>query len=145
MFECVEFLFRRLMGFNPQYPLEQIHQRKQRRVLIVLCIPTFPPYIWFVCHVIFEHLDQAAFANACLTREYDHLTLPSFHLLPALNEQSDFLLPTNQRCQSPGHRHVETPPSATFLEDAVHLDGLSHTSQRLCSQILPREIALNQT
>ena len=69
LFELAELLFRRLLGFNPPYPLEQIHQRKQRRVLRVLCIPTFPPYLGFVGHVLFEHVDQAAFANACLTRE----------------------------------------------------------------------------
>ena len=45
LFEFAEFLFRSLLGFKPPYPLEQIHQRRQRRVLVVLCIPTFPPYI----------------------------------------------------------------------------------------------------
>jgi len=42
-------------------------------------------------------------------------------------------LSTDQRCQSSGHSHIETPPGATFLEDAVHVDGLSYTSEGLFS------------
>ena len=54
-------------------------------------------------------------------------------LFPAFQEQRDFRFATNQRCQSSGLRHIETPSGSTFLEDAVHVDGLSHTSKRLCS------------
>ena len=59
--------------------------------------------------------------------------MPSFHLLPTLYEQADFLLPTDQRCESLGHSHIETPPGSTFLEDAVDVDRLSHPSEGLGS------------
>src|SRR2546425_13077114 len=72
------------------------------------------------------------------------MPLTSFGLFPTLQEQPNFLLPADQRCQSPGCSHIETPPGSTFLEDAVHVEGLSHTSERLCSQVLTLEIALNE-
>ena len=73
-----------------------------------------------------------------------HLPLTSFDLLPTFQEERDFGFSTDQRCQSSGLRHIETPSGSTFLEDAVHVDGLSDTSERLCSQVLALEIALNQ-
>jgi hypothetical protein len=71
------------------------------------------------------------------------VSVPSFDLVPAFQEYADLLFSTDQRCQSSGHSHIETPPASTFLEDAVHVEGLSHTSKRLCSQILTLEIALD--
>jgi hypothetical protein len=61
------------------------------------------------------------------------LPLPLFDLVPAFQKYPDFLLSTNQRCQSSGHRNIETPSGSTFLEDAVHLDGFRHTAEGLCS------------
>src|SRR5262249_41477020 len=49
-----------------------------------------------------------------------------------------------QGCESSGLRNVETPSGSAFLEDAVHVGGLSHTSEGLGSQVLTREIALDQ-
>ena len=67
-----------------------------------------------------------------------------FGLLPTLYEQSDLLFSPNQRGQSSRHSHVEMPPSAAFLQDAVYVEGLSHTSERLCSQVLAGKIPLHQ-
>jgi hypothetical protein len=69
--------------------------------------------------------------------------LTVFDLCPTFKEEDDFRLSTDQRCQSSGCSHIETPPSATFLEDAVHVDGLSHTSKRVFAQFLALEIALD--
>src|SRR5262249_20568478 len=55
-----------------------------------------------------------------------------------------FRFSPDQRCQSSGLSHIETPPRATFLEDAVHVEGLSHTSKRVFAQFLALEIALDQ-
>src|SRR5215831_14211664 len=66
-------------------------------------------------------------------------------LLPAFQQECDFRLSTDQRCESSWLSNIETPPGSTFLEDAVHVDGRSHTSERLCSQVLTREIALDQS
>src|SRR5438093_5276886 len=72
------------------------------------------------------------------------MSVPSFHLCPALQQERDFRLPTDQRGQSSGHRYIETPPGSTFVEDLVHVDGLSHTSEGLCSQVLASKIPLHQ-
>src|SRR5262252_1680029 len=65
-------------------------------------------------------------------------------LLPPLKEKRDFGFSTNQRCESSDHRHIETPPGSAVLEDAVHVDGRSHTSEGLGSQVLTLEITLHQ-
>src|SRR5262245_22309639 len=71
--QCVcefrQFRVRSLMGFKLQYPLEQISQRKQCRVLIVLRASTLPAYMWLVGNMVLQHLDQTTFAYACITRE----------------------------------------------------------------------------
>src|SRR5262249_28075163 len=73
-----------------------------------------------------------------------HLPLSTLSLRPTFLEECDFGFSTDQRCQPSRHRHIETPPGSTCLKDAVHVDGLSHTSERLCSQVLALEIALHQ-
>src|SRR5215813_14021670 len=72
------------------------------------------------------------------------MSLPSFDLPPTLQEYTDLLFSTDQGCESSGLHNIETPPGSTFLEDAVHVDRLSHTSKRLGSQVLTLEIALDQ-
>ena len=69
VFELLYSRVRRFMGFEPQYPLEEVNQRKQCRVLRILRTPTFPTGVRLVCHMLFEHLNQAAFTNACIARE----------------------------------------------------------------------------
>jgi hypothetical protein len=53
-------------------------------------------------------------------------------LLPPFKEQRDFRFTTDQRREASWLSNIETPPSATFLEDAVHVDGLSYPSECLC-------------
>jgi hypothetical protein len=55
----------------------------------------------------------------------------SFDLLPTIQEQHDFRFSTDQRCQSSGHSHIETPSGSTFLEDSVHLVRLCYPSECL--------------
>src|SRR5262245_40021953 len=65
-------------------------------------------------------------------------------LLPPFKEQRDLRFTTDQRREASWLSHIETPPCFTFLEDAVHVDGRSHTSERLSSQVLTIKIALYQ-
>jgi hypothetical protein len=57
------------MGFKPQYPLEQINQRKECRVLSVLRTATFPPHMWLVGSMLFQYLDQSGLSDTGITRE----------------------------------------------------------------------------
>src|SRR5215470_1731599 len=68
----------------------------------------------------------------------------SFDLLPPFQEETNFLLATNQRCESSSHRNIETLSGSAFLEDAIHVDGFSHTSECLFAQVLAGKIALDQ-
>ena len=66
------------------------------------------------------------------------MSVSSFDLLPTLYEQPYFLLPTDQRCQSSWLSHIQATGGPTFLEDAVYVEGLSETSEGLCSLTLHR-------
>src|SRR5262245_22371190 len=70
--------------------------------------------------------------------------MPGSDLPPPFQKQCDFRFSTDQGCQSPSSCHIETPSGSTFLEDAIHVDGLRDTSERLGSQVLALEIALDQ-
>src|SRR6266496_2907917 len=72
------------------------------------------------------------------------MSLPNFDLLPPFQEETNFLFSTNQRCQSSSDSHIETPPGSTFSQDTIDIERFSHTSERLCSQVLALEIALNE-
>jgi hypothetical protein len=69
LFEFAEFLISGVLCLKLQQSLKQICERKQCRVLSVLHTPTFPSYMWFVRHVVLEHLYQTTLANACIPRE----------------------------------------------------------------------------
>jgi hypothetical protein len=68
----------------------------------------------------------------------------SFDLLPPFQKQRDFRLSTDQRCESSWLSNIQATLSTTFLEDSVHVDGLSYTSECLGSQVLALKIALNE-
>ena len=57
VFEFSYLLVRSLLSVKPQHPLEQISQRKQCRILIVLRTPTFPAGMRFMGDVVFQRLD----------------------------------------------------------------------------------------
>jgi hypothetical protein len=71
------------------------------------------------------------------------VSVPSFDLLPTFQEETNFLLATNQGCESSGLSHIKATGGTTVLENAVHVEGLSHPSERLGSQVLTREISLD--
>ena len=71
--------------------------------------------------------------------------MPSFRLCPAFLEERDFRFSTDQRCESSGLSHIKATGGTTLTEDAIHVDGLSHASECLCSQVLALKIALHQS
>jgi len=69
VFEFPYLLVGSLMGFKLPYPLEQVDHRVERTILIVLCTAALPTNMRLLGDMVFEHLYQAALANAGLTRE----------------------------------------------------------------------------
>ena len=59
--------------------------------------------------------------------------MPIFRLLPPFQEETNLLLSTNQGRESSGLSNIKTPPGSALLKDAVHVDGLSNTPERLDS------------
>src|SRR4029453_8777375 len=131
------------MGFKPQYPLEQISQRKQCRVLSVLRTPTFPPGMWFIGYGIFQYLHQTGFANAPFTSQEHDLPVTIFDLCPTFQKQRDFRLPTDQGCKSSWLSHIKATGGSTLTKHVVYAHGLGAATQGLCSQVLTLEISLH--
>src|SRR5215510_6860317 len=52
LFEFTEFLVRSLLSLKPQQALEQIHERKQGGVLIVLRTPALPAHMGFLGNMV---------------------------------------------------------------------------------------------
>jgi hypothetical protein len=67
--QFLQLHIRSILSMELEQPLEQIGDRKERRVLRVLRTPTFPAHMRFVCDMFFEHLDQSGFANTGITPE----------------------------------------------------------------------------
>ena len=57
------------MGVKSQEPLEQLNERKQCRILIVLRTPTFPTGMRLLDDMLLEHLYQTALAYAGFATE----------------------------------------------------------------------------
>src|SRR5215831_18259038 len=95
--------------------------------------------------MVLECLDQTALSYACVTTQQDDVSVPSFHLLPTFQEQRDFRLSPDQRCESSDHSHIKATGGTTFTQDLIHGDRLSNASEGLGSQVLTLEISLNQS
>ena len=59
------------------------------------------------------------------------MSLPVFHLCPAFQQERDFRFATDQRRESSWLNNIQATGGPTFLEDAVHVDGLSDTTECL--------------
>src|SRR5215510_976627 len=126
-------------------PLEQVDDRVQGTVLVVWQTPAFQPCVGLAGDLVLEHLYQATLANASLATQQDHLSLPLFDPVPALQEEADFLLAPDQWCQTTRTHDVQPTLRPTVTQDAIDLEGFSNAPEGLTPQICHREIALHQT
>src|SRR5215470_17686555 len=69
------------------------------------------------------------------------MSVPSFDLLPPFQEETNFLLPTDQRCESSWLRNIKATVDTTFSEYLVHFERLGHTSEALLTQRFTGKIA----
>src|SRR5215813_7459921 len=69
------------------------------------------------------------------------MSVPSFDLLPPFQEETNFLLPTDQRCESSWLRDIKATVDTAFSEYLVHFERLGHTSQGLLTQRFTGKIA----
>src|SRR5262245_31816773 len=65
-------------------------------------------------------------------------------LLPPFQEETHFLLSTDERRESSGLRHIQATGGTTLPKHLIDSNGLRDTSERLGSQVLTLEIALDQ-
>src|SRR5262245_61447965 len=72
------------------------------------------------------------------------MPLTRFGLFPPFQEKTDFLLSTNQGCESSCLSHIKATCGTTLTQDLVYGDRLSNTSECLCAQVPAGKIALDQ-
>jgi hypothetical protein len=72
------------------------------------------------------------------------MSVSSFHLLPPFKEETDFLLTTDQGCESSGLCHIQATGGTTLTKHMIDVYGLDDTTQGLCSQVLALKITLYQ-
>src|SRR5262247_3331058 len=96
-----------------EYALKEISQRIERTVLRVLRTPTFPAQMGLVGNMILQCLDQSRFANTRITAQQDDLSLSSLGLLPTLQEKTNFLLSTDQGCETTSTCDVQSTVNTT--------------------------------
>jgi hypothetical protein len=78
--------------------------------------------------MVLEPLYQSGFSNTCITGEQDHLSVSSFNLLPPFQEETNFLLATNQGCESSWLCNIKATGGTTLTEHVVDSYGLSDTT-----------------
>jgi hypothetical protein len=66
--------------------MEQVDDRVQGAILVVRQTTAFQPCMWLAGDTILEDLHQATLANACLSIQQHHLSLPLFDPVPAFQE-----------------------------------------------------------
>src|SRR5215510_406525 len=71
--------------------------------------------------------------------------MPCLGLLPAFKEQGDFRFSPDQGCESPYLSHIKATGSTALTEHVIDAHRLGDATQGLCSQVLTREIALDQS
>src|SRR5438132_1495549 len=95
-------------------------------------------------NMLFQHLYQPGLPDTPVTAQQDDMSVSSFGLLPTLQEETNFLLSTDQGCQSSCLSNIQSAVDTTCSEHSVYLKRLRHTSERLGFQVLALKIPLNQ-
>ena len=94
--------------------------------------------------MIFQHLHESGLPNTGFTRYEHDLPMSYLRLLPPFQEERDFGCSTDERCESPGLRHLQATGGPTLTEDLIHTHGLGDAAQGVCSQVLALKIPLHQ-
>ena len=76
--------------------------------------------MWYGRHVLFQHVDQAGFANARFATEQDDLAKSLGDLSPALLQQGHFLLTPDQGRQAVCDRHLQATLRTAGVLHAIH-------------------------
>ena len=87
-----------------------------------------------VGNMVLQHLHQSGLANACITREQDHVPMSCLDLLPPFQKERDFRFATNQRCESSWLNNIQATGDPTCFEYSVHLERLGHPSEGRLTQ-----------
>src|SRR5262245_18007252 len=96
-----------------------VNYRIQRTILVIGRATELDPDRAVVGDMVLEFLHQPGFANAGLAAEQDDLAFTGCGLLPAAAEESEFFVPTHQRCESSLDRHLKPTLDLILFPDSI--------------------------
>jgi hypothetical protein len=102
------------------------------------------PRLRLAGHLFGQPLHQARFADARFTAEQHHLPKAVFDLHPALAQQPDFRLPTDERRQAGAASGLQATAGCALVEHLIDRDGLSEAFQPLGPERLASKEAAEQ-
>jgi hypothetical protein len=102
------------------------------------------PRLGLAGHLCGQPLHQARFADARFAAEQHHLPEAVFDLHPALPQQPDFRLPTDERGQAGAASRLQAIAGCALIEHLIDLDGLREAFQPLGPERLAGKEAAEQ-
>src|SRR6266545_4340027 len=100
--------------------------------------------VWLACHVRFQCLHQARFADTGFAAEQYYLPHTRLRLHPVLPQQPEFDIPSHQGCETLGTSHVQPTSRPAHPEDAIDLERRGDTSECLDPEVMHGEIPLHE-
>src|SRR5262249_2231321 len=85
------------------------------------------------------------FADARLTAEQDQLTEALSHTVPAFEEETHFLLATDQRREAPGALDLQPTARGAGAHDLIDTDRRGHAPKRLDTELAAAQAASPQS
>ena len=129
----------RIVAVELERALEQIDQRIESAVLMVRRAATFPSDASLGRDVILQHPSQARLADPGLAAEQHDVPSAVLDVFPAVEEQPDFLVSSDQWCERLSGCSVERVRCPGVAFDPVHAQRGGQPLDHLCAQIRHRD------
>ena len=95
--------------------------------------------MWRVRDLLVETLNEARLPNSSFAHDQHHLSLALARLIPAVQEETQFVFATDERCQPVGGCGREPPARSTRPDYAVKSNRMLNSLERLRPLVLNRE------
>jgi len=138
-FEAGETFVGALLAAPAKGLLQHVLDRVERRVLVERYRRAFDPRMRRVRNLFAETLNEARLSNSRLAYDQHYLSVTLARLVPAVQEQTQFVLPPDERCQPTHCRGSEPSPHSAWLDNAVQSNRMFNAFERLRALILDHE------
>ncbi len=129
LIQLVELLHGAVVFLETQGPLELLHDRMQRRVLVVGRAEVEDAVVQLALDALLESLEDTRLADTGLAGEQHHLAVTLTGELPAPHQQTDLLLAPHERRDAAYRRGLEAALGVALAEHPPGLQRLGHAPQ----------------